>query len=84
MLTDECIGCGLCVAPCPVDCIDVFPIEINNKPERAEKAKQRHKARQLRLQQEAQQCLPVYNSVAERQAAIRREIQESLARKLNN
>lgn len=88
ILVDECIGCGLCVAPCPVDCIETLPLAdvlpentSINKQQRAIKAKQRHKARELRLQQEAQRQLPVYSSKEERQAQIRKGIQEALARK---
>jgi electron transport complex protein RnfB len=27
VITSECTGCDLCVEPCPVDCIDMLPIE---------------------------------------------------------
>lgn len=87
VLIDECIGCGLCVAPCPVDCIDMLPLDQVqpqtkqlDKPTRADKAKRRHQARQLRLQQEAQRQLPVYASKEERQANIKQEIAQILAR----
>ncbi|MNO04352.1 electron transport complex protein RnfB [compost metagenome] len=26
IISDECTGCDLCVAPCPVDCIKMVPI----------------------------------------------------------
>ena len=87
VLTSECIGCKLCVDPCPVDCIDMVPLESLlppstdiDKPSRAAKAKQRHHARQLRLQAEAQRQLPVYASEAERKAIIKQEIQAALLR----
>lgn len=87
VLLDECIGCGLCVAPCPVDCITMEPLEPHlpagvsiDKPTRAHKAKQRHKARQLRLQQNAQRNLPIYSSKEERQASMQKEIQAALLR----
>lgn len=87
VLWDECIGCGLCVAPCPVDCIDMVPLATVlppnvkiDKPTRAARAKQRHQARQLRLQQEEQRVLPVYASPEQRQASIKQEIKEALAR----
>lgn len=87
VLLDECIGCKLCVDPCPVDCIEMVPlasmlpdgVEIN-KPGRAIKAKERHKARQLRLQQEAQRVLAVYSDPEERKQQIRLELQASLQR----
>ena len=87
VLLDECIGCGLCVAPCPVDCIDMVPLaevlpaaESIDKSARGIKAKQRHKARQLRLQQESQRNLPEYSSKEERQAIMKSEIQAALQR----
>lgn len=87
VLLDECIGCKLCLDPCPVDCIELVPL-INmlpegvaiDKPARANKAKQRHKARQVRLQKEAQRILPVYQDIAERKQKIRADIAEALAR----
>ena len=27
VIESECTGCDLCVEPCPVDCIDMLPIE---------------------------------------------------------
>jgi len=27
VIGDECTGCDLCVEPCPVDCIDMLPVE---------------------------------------------------------
>ena len=27
VITDVCTGCELCVAPCPVDCIEMRPVE---------------------------------------------------------
>lgn len=87
VLLNECIGCKLCIDPCPVDCIDMVPLAsmlpeaaVIDKQSRGIQAKKRYKARQLRLQQEAQCTLPVYASEEERRAFIRAEIQESLAR----
>jgi electron transport complex protein RnfB len=87
ILLDECIGCRLCVDPCPVDCIEMVPLAqvlgsdtIIDKPARAVKAKQRHKARQLRLHQEAQRQLPVYANADERVQHIRQDLQAILAR----
>lgn len=87
VLLNECIGCKLCVDPCPVDCIDMVPLASMlpsgvsiDKQSRGVQAKKRYKARQLRLQQEAQRTLPVFWSDADRRNKIRLEIQESLAR----
>lgn len=87
VLLDECIGCGLCVAPCPVDCIDMVPLEQMlapnqdiQKQERAQRAKLRHKARQIRLNDEAQRQLPIFADKEQRQAHIRNELQKILAR----
>lgn len=55
VIRDECTGCELCVAPCPVDCIDILPLEPSEarlQRERADQFRQRHDARQLRLQRE--------------------------------
>ncbi len=87
VLLNECIGCKLCVNSCPVDCIDMvplanlLPIGVRiDKQSRGMQAKKRYKARQLRLQQEAQRILPVFYSDEEKRNKIRAEIQESLAR----
>ena len=49
ILAHECTGCGLCIEPCPVDCIELLPIaafEFNRDTARARSV---HK--QLRTQQ---------------------------------
>lgn len=53
VIDHECIGCGLCVAPCPVDCIEMVEssLPIYDK----DLAKQRVKARKMRLANEAQE-----------------------------
>jgi electron transport complex protein RnfB len=28
VIESECTGCDLCVEPCPVDCIDMLPVEV--------------------------------------------------------
>ena len=87
VLMDECIGCKLCIAPCPVDCIEMVPLAkllpegvAIDKHIRAAKAKQRHKARQLRLQKEAQCTLPVHQDIETRKQQIRADIAAALAR----
>lgn len=62
VITSECTGCELCVAPCPVDCIVMMPIAISidnedrsiqlEKRTRAELAKRRYDARNVRKERE--------------------------------
>ena len=33
IFSDLCTGCELCIAPCPVDCIDLIPIERELSPQ---------------------------------------------------
>lgn len=81
VLLDECIGCGLCVDPCPVDCIEMLPVTTPvDKPALAAKAKQRHLARQQRLQRDAQRQLPVYASAAEQSTMIKTAISAAVTR----
>ena len=30
VIVDECTGCDLCLEPCPVDCIDMLPVEVTS------------------------------------------------------
>lgn len=49
VITDECTGCELCIAPCPTDCIVMEPVAIDTSRTRAQRARQRHDAREARL-----------------------------------
>lgn len=81
VLFDECIGCKLCLDACPVDCISMATINIPlDKPARALKAKQRHGARMLRLQQATQRALVNYVATQEQRVQIRDEIQAAVMR----
>lgn len=81
VLNAECIGCKLCVDPCPVDCIEMVEVAPPvDKLARAQKAKKRYQARQLRLQQEAQLQLPAYANAEEKRAKIKDEIRAALSR----
>ncbi|MES2355981.1 MAG: electron transport complex subunit RsxB [Pseudomonadota bacterium] len=55
IIADECTGCELCIAPCPVDCISMVAVEETLddwKKRGADRARERHEFRQLRLARE--------------------------------
>lgn len=71
VLTQECTGCRLCVAPCPVDCIRMVTVpELTHEQRklRAQTARRRVKARQLRQQQK--QRSPLLQTAAERKEEL--------------
>ena len=45
----ECIGCKLCLPPCPVDCIDLISVPESHPRIPPEHVKQRYQARRQRL-----------------------------------
>jgi electron transport complex protein RnfB len=49
VITEDCTGCELCIPPCPTDCIVMEPVAIDTRRSRAERARQRHDARERRL-----------------------------------
>jgi len=55
VMTTVCIGCGLCVPPCPVDCIDMIDLpertEINQK-KLADQSRERFNNKNKRLEKE--------------------------------
>jgi len=58
VIADVCTGCGLCVPPCPVDCIAmtaVVPARDWTRDD-ARTARQRHRARNARLQRDGEQA----------------------------
>lgn len=55
IIADACTGCELCIEPCPVDCIDMLHLsESDVAQQRAEHARQRYIARNLRLEKKQQ------------------------------
>lgn len=81
VIADECTGCGLCVAPCPVDCIHMQPVADTVLPRArrfslsadsrfaaAEHARARYLKRNERKQREADERKAM---LAEREAAVR-------------
>lgn len=69
VITAECIGCALCLPPCPVDCIEMKPVA--QKPFDEAVARQRVKARKLRLKRWAAE---------DAQARARKKVYDPLAR----
>ncbi|KTD19834.1 RnfABCDGE type electron transport complex subunit B [Legionella londiniensis] len=58
IINQECTGCGLCVEPCPVDCIEM--VELPELRYDKDKARERFKAKQVRLLREAQDKQQAY------------------------
>ena len=54
VVESECTGCGLCLPPCPVDCIDIVPAaDPTPLRDKAEQFRARFDARRARLAHEA-------------------------------
>lgn len=53
MINQECTGCGLCVSPCPVDCIELKLIDKSVYDH--QKARKRYEAQQNRVKQQQHQ-----------------------------
>ena len=83
VLSDVCIGCELCVPPCPVDCIDILPRAAGFQKSQffIQQAHSRSRQRTERLNR--QQQLPVdCPSLSERQIAIQAAIQRSREKRM--
>jgi electron transport complex protein RnfB len=54
VVTELCSGCDLCVAPCPVDCIEMLPAKEEDVWDavRADAARERFERRSSRLERE--------------------------------
>ena len=74
---DECIGCKLCIPPCPVDCIEMIDA-VTAKPT-PELVKYRNKNRKLRLAKEEE----MLHAMNQDNDAKKRYILEVIARKRN-
>ena len=53
VIASECTGCGLCIEPCPIDCIETRPVDALTFDK--DKARLRFNAKKIRALQEAQQ-----------------------------
>jgi len=49
VLASHCTGCGLCLPPCPVDCIAMIAVAHDWTREDADRARARYQARNARL-----------------------------------
>ena len=54
VLADECTGCGLCVAPCPVDCIYMQPTTAKHLPQARVLTREPQAAERFQAAQHAQ------------------------------
>jgi len=83
VIADHCTGCELCLPPCPVDCITLVAIpavpERNAKRAAAARARERFRARELRLQAPARITVPRPPEAAEqhKRDAIRRAVERA-------
>ncbi|MCY1535936.1 Electron transport complex subunit RsxB [compost metagenome] len=50
VLDDWCTGCDLCVAPCPVDCIEMVPAGRTWGAQDAAISRERHRSHQARME----------------------------------
>jgi electron transport complex protein RnfB len=79
----NCTGCELCVAPCPVDCIGMRPVERPQGEARAaatQAAQRRCEARNLRYGREEE--ARAASAAARRAAAAAARKRETIARAL--
>jgi electron transport complex protein RnfB len=79
VIAAECTGCELCVAPCPVDCIDLVPVndpddskreQVMARAQQARKRYEQHQARKARDQAEKAQRLAERAAVAAPSAVV--------------
>jgi electron transport complex protein RnfB len=88
VIIDECTGCDLCVAPCPVDCIEMHPLPLSGVlpivgglasslgEQRARTAKRNHARRRFE-QRNARLQREEQQKIAEREARAQRAVQPS-------
>ena len=80
VIAQECTGCQLCVAPCPVDCISMRAtgrrLTHEQKSAAAELAQRRTEFRMRRLQREAEER--ALRRVAPKESAAERNKRETI------
>jgi electron transport complex protein RnfB len=88
VIIDECTGCDLCVAPCPVDCIEMRPLPLDTvlpivgglafslEEQRARAAKRDHARRRFEQRNERLHR-EEEQKIAERKARAQRAVQHS-------
>jgi len=65
IVTDECTGCELCIAPCPVDCITLVPATAAPTPQANRKRFAAHTVRLTRRSAEHAALLAARKKKAE-------------------
>lgn len=87
VIADECIGCRLCLPPCPVDCITMVEtgktLTRSDHKRRAERARLRYSARRARLERERLQRTASESALRDRrkkQATIEHIMQRAAQR----
>jgi electron transport complex protein RnfB len=85
VVTELCSGCDLCVAPCPVDCIEMLPAKEEDvwDAARADAARERFDRRRSRREREgmAQRSLNADPDAGKKRALIRAAIARARARR---
>ena len=87
VIADECIGCKLCLPPCPVDCIAMVAtgktLTRSERKRRAERTRSRYSARLARLERGRSQQMAAARAKDRRrkkQATIERVMQRARQR----
>ncbi|HEY3488098.1 MAG TPA: electron transport complex subunit RsxB, partial [Gammaproteobacteria bacterium] len=86
VIAAECTGCKLCIAPCPVDCISMVPAQepvvkdAQYRKDRADAARRRFEARNLRLQRIQEEKAETIRKRRQNQQAGDKEARQAVIR----
>lgn len=78
VLQHECTGCGLCVEPCPVDCIDMVTLSAPDYVK--DVAREHFNAKQIRLLRDEQDKQQAYREKRQLVAKTADELQDKQAK----